>query len=111
MPVMSHARLRVSYTRDVLKSLRDLAGCANQAAFEQEALLHCVALGYCIPGESMHSLFVRNVHGDLEGIEACIYSKTSGANYYVEADHGALPHSVVQTYPGWVPTSYVIQPY
>lgn len=110
MPVMSHARLRVRYTSDVLKSLCDLAGCANQAAFEQEALLHCVALGYYIPGESMHSLFVRDVHGDLEGIEASIYSKTSGAIYYVGADHGALPHSVVQTYPGWVPTSYAIQP-
>lgn len=110
MPAMSHARLRVRYASDVLKSLNDLAGCLNQAAFEQEALLHCVALGYCIPGESMHTLFVREVHGDLEGIEARIYSKKSGANYYVEADHGALPHSIVQTYPGWVPTSYAIQP-
>lgn len=110
MPVVNHARLRVCYTSDVLTSLYDLAGCLNQAAFEQEALLHCVALGYCIPGESMHSLFVREVHGDLEGIEARIYSKASGASYHLEADHGALPHVVIQTYPGWVPTSYAIQP-
>lgn len=110
MPVMSHARLRVRYTRDVLKSLCDLAGCANQTAFEQEALLHCVALGYYIPGESMHTLFVHEVHGDLKGIEARIYSKTTGANYHLVAEHGALPHSIVQTYTGWVPTSYAIQP-
>jgi len=109
MPVVSHARLPVHYASDVLKSLGNLAGCLNQAAFEQEALLHCVALGYHIPGESMHSLFVREVHGDLEGIEATIYSKTSGASYYLEADHGALPHYIVQSFPGWVPTSYSIQ--
>jgi len=110
MPVVNHARLRVHYYPDILTSLCDLAGSLNQAAFEQEALLHCVALGHCIPGESMHTLFVREVHGDLEGIEARIYSKTSGANYYLEADHGALPHVVVQTYPGWVSTNYAIQP-
>lgn len=110
MPVMSHARLRVRYTSDVLKSLCDLAGCANQAAFEQEALLHCVALGYCIPGESMHTLYIRDVRGDAMGLQASIYSKTSGANYHLEARHGALPHSLVQTFPGWVPTSYTIKP-
>ncbi|MGE5471383.1 MAG: hypothetical protein ACM3X0_11350 [Bacteroidota bacterium] len=110
MSVVSHARLRVRYTSDALKSLDDLAGCLNQAAFEQEALLHCVALGYCIPGESMHTLFVREVHGDLEGIEASIYSKTSGANYRIEAKHGTLPHALIQSYPGWVPTSYTIHP-
>lgn len=110
MPVVSHARLRVRYAPDVLKSLDDLAGCLNQAAYEQEALLHCVALGYCIPGESIHSLFINEVHGDLEGLEASIYSKTSGANYRLEARHGALPHYVVQRFPGWVPTSYSIQP-
>lgn len=110
MPVVNHARLRVRYTSDVLKSLCDLAGCANQTAFEQEALLHCVALGYCIPGESMHSLFIREVHGDLEGIEASIISKTSGGTYQLQANRGALPHSLVQTFPGWVPTSYTIQP-
>jgi hypothetical protein len=82
----------------------------SQAAYEQEALLHCVALGYCIPGESMHSLFIREVHGDFEGIEARIYSKTSGADYRVVANHGALPHGLIQTFPGWVPTSYTIQP-
>jgi len=110
MPVVNHARLQVRYAPDVLKSLGNLTGCLNQAAFEQEALLHCVALGYCIPGESMHTLFVGEVHGDFEGIEARIYSKTSGASYHLEAEHGALPHSIVQTYPGWVPTSYSIQP-
>jgi hypothetical protein len=72
--------------------------------------LHCVALGYCIPGESIHSLFIREVHGDLEGIDASIYSKTSGGTYQLQADHGALPHSLVQTFAGWVPTSYTIQP-
>lgn len=110
MSVVSHARLRVRYAPDVLTSLYDLAGCLNQAAYEQEALLHCVALGYCIPGESMHTLFVREVHGDLEGIEASIYSKTSGGTYQLQADHGALPHALIQTFPGWVPTSYTIQP-
>lgn len=110
MSIVSHARLRVRYAPDVLTSLSDLAGCMNQAAYESEALLHCVALGYYIPGESMHSLFVRDVHGDPKGIEASIYSKTSGANYRIEADHAALPHSLIQTYPGWVPTSFTIQP-
>jgi len=110
MPVVNHARLRVRYTPDVLSCLHGLAGCLNQAAYQQEALLHCVALGYCIPGESMHSLFIRDVQGDIKGIEANIYSKSSGANYHLEARHGALPHTVVQTFPGWVPTSYSIQP-
>lgn len=110
MPVMSHARLRVRYFPDVLKSLDDLAGCLNQEAFEQEAVLHCVALGYCIPGESMHSLFIRDVRGDTMGLEARLYSKTSGAEYRLEAKHGTLPHTLIQTYPGWVPTSYVVQP-
>lgn len=109
MPVMSHARLRVRYMPDVLESIHDLAGCLNQAAFEQEALLHCVALGYCIPGESMHTLFIRDVRGDTMGLQASIYSKTSGANYHLEAKHGALPHALIQTFPGWVPTCYAIQ--
>lgn len=109
MPAMNRARLRVSYAPDVIKALRELAGCLNQTTYEKEALLHCVALGYCVPGESMHSLFVREVRGDLNGIEASLYSKTSGASYHLEADHGALPHNLVQDYPGWVPTGYIIQ--
>lgn len=108
MPAVNHARLRVRYTPDVLESLHNLAGSLNQAAYEKEALLHCVALGYCVPGESMHSLFVRDVRGNSKGIEASIYSKTSGASYHLEAEHGALPRYLVQGYPGWVPTSYTI---
>ena len=110
MPAINHARLRVSYAPDVIKALRELAGCLNQAAYEKEVLLHCVALGYCVPGESMHSLFVRDVRGNSKGIEASIYSKTSGASYHLEADHGALPCYLVQAFPGWLPTSYSIQP-
>lgn len=110
MPAMNRARLRVSYAPDVIKALRELAGCLNQTTYEKEALLHCVALGYCVPGESMHTLFVNEVHGDHHGIKASIFSKTSGASYQLEADHGALPRYLVQFYPGWVPTGYVIQP-
>lgn len=110
MPAVNHARLRVSYAPDVIKALRDLAACYNQVAYEKEALLHCVALGYCVPGESMHSLFIKEVRGDIKGIEASIYSRTSGASYHLEADHGALPRFLLQAFPGWVPTGYMIEP-